>query len=109
MRIEGRQLVKIYQMYDLKDAHYQTNFVNPSPQPNRRPDSRTPSPDCCGMAKAIGIVLTNRLSRTKAQRGRGCTPTCIVKKAIRATPRTGIVAQASLFAGSRWMRNGSAS
>jgi hypothetical protein len=39
---------------------------------------------------------------------RGFTPTCIVRKAIRATQPIGTVALASLFAESRWMRNGSA-
>ena len=40
---------------------------------------------------------------------RGFTLTCIARKAIRATQPIGIAGQVSLFAESRWMRNGLAS
>ena len=48
-------------------------------------------------------------SGTKAPRVRGCTPTCIAKKAIRTTQPTGMVGHGSPFAENHSMRNGSAS
>jgi hypothetical protein len=60
------------------------------------------------MLRVIGLGHTNPLSRTKAPADRGCTPICIASKAIRAMQRTGMVAQASLFADNHSMRNGSA-
>jgi hypothetical protein len=62
-----------------------------------------------GIRRAIGRGLTNLLRGTMATRVRGFTPTCIARKATRAMQRTGTVGLVSLFAGSRWMRNGSAS
>jgi hypothetical protein len=44
--------------------------------------------------------------REGVPRVRGFTPTCIARKAIRATQPTGIAGQASPCAGSRSMRNG---
>ena len=79
------------------------------PTPTHQRDSRTLLPDCGGMRKATRSGHTNRLSRTKAPRARGCTPTYIARKAIRATPHTGIAVQANQFAENRSMGNGSAS
>src|SRR5713226_4984380 len=61
------------------------------------------------MARGIGNGPTNRLSRTKAPRVRGYTPTFIARKAIRATHFTGMVERGSLFAENRSMQNGIAS
>jgi hypothetical protein len=83
--------------------------ANHSPRPSRQPDSDSPSLDCGGMPRAIGRERTNPLSGTKDRRVRGCTPTCIAGKAIRATQPAGTVGRTSPFAGSHWMRNGSAS
>jgi hypothetical protein len=55
------------------------------------------------MRGAIGREHTNPLSKTKASRVRGYTPTSIEKKTIRTTQRTGIAALASPFAESRSM------
>ena len=52
-------------------------------------------------AKGIGKEPTNRVSRTKAPRVRGFTPTFIVRKVIRATRPIGMVGRASLFANNR--------
>jgi hypothetical protein len=60
-------------------------------------------------ARAIGHEHTNPPSRTKARRVRGYTPTCIARKAIRATQFIGIVGLVSPFVDNRWMRNGIAS
>ena len=57
-------------------------------------------------AKAIGRGRTNRRGRTKAKMARGCMPTCIARKAIRATQPIGITGQKSPFAESHWMWNG---
>jgi len=53
--------------------------------PHRQPDSHPPSPDSGGTPREIGRERTNLLSRTKAARGRGFTPTCTARKAIKAT------------------------
>jgi hypothetical protein len=49
----------------------------------------------------------NTVPRAEVREGRSFNPTAI--KAIRATRHSGTVGQASPFAGSRWMRSGSAS
>src|ERR1019366_2889547 len=61
------------------------------------------------MARAIGREHTSLPSRTKAPKVRGCMPTCIARKAIRTTRRTGTAGRGSPFAESHWMRNGSVS
>jgi hypothetical protein len=61
-----------------------------------------------GMARVIGRGRTNPLSRTKASRVRGYTPTCIGRKAIRTTQPIGTVGLENPFAGSHSMRNGPA-
>ena len=61
------------------------------------------------MPRVIGNERMRLHNRTKARRVRGYTPTCIAKKAIRETQLIGTVGQVSRFAGSRSMRNGSAS
>jgi len=84
-------------------------FANRSRQPARLPDSLALSPGCGGMPKTIGREHTNLLSRTRESRDRGFMPICIVKRGIGATQNIGMVGQASPFAVSRWMWNGSAS
>src|SRR5436305_347582 len=58
------------------------------------------------MPRAIGNRRMNRLRKTKALRVRGCTPTCIAKKAIKATRPIGMVERGSLYAENHSMSNG---
>jgi hypothetical protein len=59
-----------------------------------------------GTRRAIGRERTNRHNKMKDTMARGCMPTYIAKKAIRATQDIGIAGLASPCAASRWMRNG---
>src|ERR1700733_10341969 len=85
------------------------NFVTRSPRTSRQLDSRTPSPDCGGMLRAIGRERTSLLSRKKARMARGFMRASTIRKAIRATRRTGTTGRANLLAATCSMRNGSAS
>jgi hypothetical protein len=84
----------------------EATFANLSPRRSLLRASVSRSPDCGGMPRTIGRERTSVLSRTKASRDRGCMPTCIARKAIRATLHIGTVEQASPCAGRRSMRNG---
>src|ERR1700757_2540872 len=84
-------------------------FVNRSAHPNRLHNFCPRLSAYGGTAKVIGSERMNRLSKTKAPMVRGFMPTCIARKAMTAMQRTGTREQESLFAGSCWMRSGSAS
>src|SRR5579871_3354438 len=60
------------------------------------------------MPKATGREPMSPPRQTKAARARGFTPTCIEKKAIAVTPRTGTSAQAKPIATNPFLLNGSA-
>ena len=60
-------------------------------------------------AKGDWTRATRISSRDEAPGVRGCTPTCIARKPIRATQPTGMGGQESLFAENHLMRSGSAS
>src|ERR1035437_3219658 len=70
-------------------------------------NSHSLAPAYGGMPRAIGRGRTNLLSRTRAPAARGCTPTCIARKAIRTTQSIGMVGRGNLFAENHSTRNGS--
>jgi hypothetical protein len=86
--------------------HDRGRFSSIAHQPNRLRNSHSPWLDYGGMPRAIGNWPTNLLSRMKAPRVRGCTPTSIAKKAIRTTRHTGTVGRESPFAENPSTQNG---
>src|SRR5262249_2026632 len=86
-----------------------TNFdCRPRPQ-SRQPDCLSRSRVCGGMLRAIGSARMNLPRRMRDVKAHGSTPTCTVRKAIRAMLPIGTLVQASPFVESRLMSSGSAS